>query len=85
MDRSNARVKLIESWFIYVLLLISLIMFVVGSLAAARRHPWWLELGRGAALAARLHSTQPLSLRFKLAKAPFFYVCGDQANDVAGR
>jgi len=31
MDRSNARVKLIESWVMYVLLLISLIMFVVAS------------------------------------------------------
>jgi hypothetical protein len=31
MDRSKARVKLIESWVMYVLLLISLVMFVVGS------------------------------------------------------
>ncbi len=31
MDRSNAKVKLIESWIMYVLLLISLVMFVVGS------------------------------------------------------
>ena len=31
MDRSKARVKLIESWVMYVLLLISLVLFVVGS------------------------------------------------------
>jgi len=31
MDRSKAKVKLIESWIMYILLLISLIMFVVGS------------------------------------------------------
>ena len=31
MDRSNPRLKLIESWIMYVLLLISLVMFVVGS------------------------------------------------------
>jgi len=30
MDRSRARVKLIESWAMYVLLLISLVLFVVG-------------------------------------------------------
>jgi hypothetical protein len=31
MDRTKASVKLIESWVMYVLLLISLVMFVVGS------------------------------------------------------
>ncbi len=31
MDRSMARVKLIESWVMYVLLLISFVMFVVGA------------------------------------------------------
>jgi hypothetical protein len=31
MDRSSAKVKLIESWIMYILLLISLIMFVVGA------------------------------------------------------
>jgi hypothetical protein len=31
MDRSKAGVKLIESWIMYLLLLISLIMFVVGA------------------------------------------------------
>jgi hypothetical protein len=31
MDRSMARVKLIESWIMYILLLISLVMFVVGA------------------------------------------------------
>ena len=31
MDRAKDRVKLIESWVIYILLLISLVMFVVGS------------------------------------------------------
>jgi hypothetical protein len=31
MDRTKDRVKLIESWVIYILLLISLVMFVVGS------------------------------------------------------
>jgi hypothetical protein len=31
MDRSKAGVKLIESWIMYVLLLISLIMFIVGA------------------------------------------------------
>jgi hypothetical protein len=31
MDRTKARVKLIESWVMYILLLISLVMFVVGS------------------------------------------------------
>jgi len=31
MDRSKARVKLIESWVMYILLLISFVMFVVGS------------------------------------------------------
>jgi hypothetical protein len=31
MDRSKDRVKLIESWIIYILLLISLVMFVVGA------------------------------------------------------
>jgi len=31
MDRSAARVKLIESWVMYFLLLISLVMFVVGA------------------------------------------------------
>lgn len=31
MDRSKARVKRIESWVMYILLLISLVMFVVGS------------------------------------------------------
>jgi hypothetical protein len=31
MDRSNTTVKLIESWIMYVLLLISLVLFVVGS------------------------------------------------------
>jgi hypothetical protein len=31
MDRSKSGVKLIESWLMYVLLLISLIMFVVGA------------------------------------------------------
>src|ERR1700681_2512050 len=31
MNRSNARVKLIESWVIYILLLISLVMVVVAS------------------------------------------------------
>jgi hypothetical protein len=31
MDRSKTGVKLIESWIIYVLLLISLVMFVVGA------------------------------------------------------
>jgi hypothetical protein len=31
MDRSKSKVKLIESWAMYILLLISLIMFVVGA------------------------------------------------------
>jgi hypothetical protein len=31
MDRSTARVKLIESWVMYVLLIISFVMFVVGA------------------------------------------------------
>jgi hypothetical protein len=31
MDRSAARVKLIESWVMYILLLISLVLFVVGA------------------------------------------------------
>jgi|HubBroStandDraft_4_1064222.scaffolds.fasta_scaffold255395_1 hypothetical protein len=31
MDRAKASVKLIESWVMYILLLISLVMFVVGS------------------------------------------------------
>jgi hypothetical protein len=31
MDRSMPRVKLIESWIMYILLLISLVMFVVGA------------------------------------------------------
>jgi hypothetical protein len=31
MDRSKTRVKLIESWVMYILLLISLVMFVVGA------------------------------------------------------
>jgi hypothetical protein len=31
MNRSNARVKLIESWVLYILLLVSLVMFVVAS------------------------------------------------------
>ena len=31
MDRSAARVKSIESWVMYILLLISLVMFVVGA------------------------------------------------------
>jgi hypothetical protein len=31
IDRSRVRVKLIESWVMYVLLLISLVMFFVGS------------------------------------------------------
>ena len=31
MDRSKARVKRVESWVMYILLLISLVMFVVGS------------------------------------------------------
>jgi hypothetical protein len=31
MDRSSAKVKLVESWIMYILLLISLIMFVVGA------------------------------------------------------
>ena len=31
MDRSRPTVKLIESWIMYILLLISLVMFVVGS------------------------------------------------------
>jgi hypothetical protein len=31
MDRSSAKVKLIESWVMYILLLISLVMFVVGA------------------------------------------------------
>jgi hypothetical protein len=31
MDRTKASVKLIESWVMYILLLISLVMFVVGS------------------------------------------------------
>jgi hypothetical protein len=31
MDRSNTKVKLIESWVMYILLLISLVLFVVGA------------------------------------------------------
>jgi hypothetical protein len=31
MDRSMTRVKLIESWIMYILLLVSLVMFVVGA------------------------------------------------------
>jgi hypothetical protein len=31
MDRSKSKVKLIESWVMYILLLISLVMFVVGA------------------------------------------------------
>jgi hypothetical protein len=31
MDRSMARVKLIESWLMYILLLVSLVLFVVGA------------------------------------------------------
>ena len=31
MNRADARVKLIESWALYILLLISLVMFVVAS------------------------------------------------------
>jgi hypothetical protein len=31
MDRAKTRVKLIESWAMYILLLISLVMFVVGA------------------------------------------------------
>jgi hypothetical protein len=31
MNRSHAKVKLIESWILYVLLLISLVLFVVAS------------------------------------------------------
>jgi hypothetical protein len=31
MNRASARVKLIESWALYILLLISLVMFVVAS------------------------------------------------------
>jgi hypothetical protein len=31
MNRSDAKVKLIESWVLYILLLISLVMFVVAS------------------------------------------------------
>ena len=31
MDRSKSKVKLIESWVMYILLLISLVLFVVGA------------------------------------------------------
>src|SRR5215475_15986300 len=31
MDRSSTKVKLIESWVMYILLLISLVLFVVGA------------------------------------------------------